>query len=462
MKNRILIIEDNIAIATTQAEYLSSDGYQITFAYTGQEALDALEKEKPHGVLLDLNLPDMHGLDILKSICDKNPECAIIVVTGEASMKTAIEAMQSGAHDFVPKPASPERLRVSMRNALERVKLKEIAQTYEKISRAEFQDFVGKSPKMQAVYTILESAANSKASVFITGESGTGKELAARAAHRLSGRANKPLEILNCAAIPANLLESEIFGHVKGAFTGAISNRKGAASRADGGTLFLDELTEMPMELQAKLLRFIQTGTFMAVGDMQLQSVDVRFICASNRDPMGAIKDGFLREDLYYRLNVIPIQLPPLHDRGDDILRLAYHFLEQSAQEEKKGFKKFSQPVEDLFQNYRWPGNVRELENTIRRIVVLNNGDTVDLSMVDVLGLEAEKAPKVHVTTPDPAMNDAFLPQRRDDIKPLWFYEREAIRAALDACNGNITEASKRLDINPATIHRKQKQWQVR
>ena len=455
----ILIIEDNRAMAATVEEYLSHDDYNIELVHNGRDALDRFNSgKKPDGILLDLNLPDMHGFDILKELYDDLNSCAVVIITAEASMTSAVEAMQLGAHDFVPKPISPERLRVSLKNALERVQLTQIAHTYQKISRTQFEDFVGKSPKMQAVYNVLENAAQSKASVFITGESGTGKELAARAVHNLSARSNKPFEVLNCAAIPHNLLESEIFGHVKGAFTGATSDRKGAAARANGGTLFLDELGEMPMDLQAKLLRFIQSGTFMAVGDTHMQDVDLRFICATNRDPLAAVKEGRLREDLYYRLNVIPVQLPPLRERGEDIMLLAKHFLEQAAREESKSFQSFSSAVANLFSNYRWTGNVRELENTIRRIVVLNDGETVEPEMLSAIDTPADQTLE-KLAADSMVHTDSFLPRTSDQIKSLSFYEKEVIQAALDACNGNITQAAKRLDINPATIHRKLKQW---
>lgn len=454
----VLIIEDEAAMAATVAEYLAPEGHDIHSVHTGRDGLAFMDAHKPDAILLDLNLPDMHGFEILKHIGSSVQNCAVIVITGETSMNTAVEAMKVGAHDFVPKPIAPERLRVSLRNALERIDLQDIATSYETISRTGFQGFVGKSPKMQAVYSVLENAAHSKASVFITGESGTGKELAARAVHDLSARASHPFEVLNCAAIPHNLLESEIFGHVKGAFTGATSDRKGAAARAHGGTIFLDELGEMPMELQAKLLRFIQSGTFMAVGDTRQQAVDVRFICATNRDPQSAVKEGTLREDLYYRLNVIPVHLPPLRERGADIMLLARHFLKEAADEEGKTFKEFSAPVKNLFAHYRWPGNVRELENMIRRVVVLNEGETVESDMLNLLDQGAAQGLE-HLSADAGKYSDPFLPQQADDIKSLDFYEREVILAALAACDGNITQASKRLDINPATIHRKQKLW---
>lgn len=466
MNAEILIIEDDPTMAILVAAYLKEESHIVSVVYSGAEGLKEVAEKRPACVLLDLNLPDMHGFDVLKSIQKANPGCATVVITGETSMSTAIDAMKHGAHDFVSKPISPERLKVSVKNALESVELKEIAENYQKISREGFQGFIGKSPKMQAVYTILESAAQSNASVFITGESGTGKELTAHAVHNLSARDNKPFEVLNCAAIPHNLLESEIFGHVKGAFTGATSDREGAASRANGGTLFLDELGEMPMDLQPKLLRFIQSGTFTPVGGSRQQEVDVRFICATNRNPLAAVKAGLLREDLYYRLNVIPVELPPLRERGDDIMRLAEYFLKLSSEEEGKEFEDFSPEVVNLFSQYRWAGNVRELENSIRRIVILNSGKTVKLDMLNALEQESMPAvedvavtahvkPEIGVTP----TTSSFLPQKPDDIKPLHFYEREAILAALSACDGNITETSKRLDINPATIHRKQKQW---
>ena len=241
-------------------------------------------------------------------------------------------------------------------------------------------DIIGRSPAMQSLFELLPVVADSDSTVLINGESGTGKEVCAEAIHKQGNRAGKPFIALNCAAIPHDLMESEIFGHVKGAFTGAASNRKGAALLADGGTLFLDELAEMDMDLQSKLLRFIQTGTFQKVGGTEYESVDVRFICATNRDPLQAVADGRLREDLYYRLHVVPIHLPPLRSRGDDILAIAMHFLLKYSQEEDKEFRGFSPEVEIILRNYNWPGNVRQLQNVIRNIVVLNNDTSVTLS----------------------------------------------------------------------------------
>lgn len=468
--HHILIIEDEPAMAETLAEYLSPpniiEEYEIKIVHTAMDALDFIRHTPPDAMLLDLNLPDMHGFKLLKKIQDEPDlenlvkSCAIIVLTGQASMNTAIEAMRLGAQDFLAKPVEATRLNITLNNALERVKLKEVINVYKDLSRDHFQGFIGLSSKMQAIYKILENAAQSKASVFITGESGTGKDLAARAIHNLSDRAAKPFEVLNCAAIPHTLLESEIFGHVKGAFTGAISARKGAASRANGGTIFLDEIGEMSVRLQAKLLRFIQSGTFTPVGGEQEQSVDVRFICATNRNPIEAVKQGLLREDLYYRLNVIPINIPPLRERGDDVLLLAEHFLKQAAQEEKKNFNSFSSEVKSLFLNYSWRGNVRELENTIRRIVVLNDGETIGLEELNRLNDAAENdLRKDEEHERRLSYKDAYLPKSEQDIRPLSKYEQDIILIALRICDGNITKAAKALGINAATIHRKKKQW---
>ncbi len=453
---KILIIEDESSIALTLKEYLRASSFDIHLCHDGYEGLHMIQKIDPEIILLDLGLPDMDGLDILKHIEKHQHKCAAIVITGNTDTNVVVEAMQLGAYDFVPKPVSPDRLKTSIKNALERIELKKIAQSYEIMARDGFQGFVGKSPTMQAVYTMIENAGPSNAPVFITGESGTGKELAARALHDLSPRAKKPFEVLNCAAIPNDLLESVIFGHVKGAFTGATSDRKGAATRADGGTFFLDELGEMPMALQAKLLRFIQTGTFKAVGDSRQQTVDVRFICATNRDPLDAVHQGLLREDLYYRLNVIPVHLPPLRDRGQDILLLAHYYLKKYSAEENKDFKDFSPEAVQLLEGNFWSGNVRELENTIRRVVILNNSDTVDETML------SEFTKKDSSTLSDDHSNNVigtFLPRQESDVKTLLDYEKNIIQAVLAVCDGNITKAARMLGINPATIHRKQKQW---
>jgi two-component system repressor protein LuxO len=312
---------------------------------------------------------------------------------------------------------------------------------------------------MQAVYRIIDAAAPSKASVFITGESGTGKEVCAAAIHNQSNRADKPIVALNCGAIPRDLMESEIFGHKKGAFTGAATDREGAALKADGGTLFLDEIGEMDMNLQTKLLRFIQTGRFNKVGSNTEIQVDVRFISATNQDPLVAVAEGRLREDLYYRLHVVPIKMPALNERGDDIMAIGKHFLLSYAEEEGKIFRDFSPEVEFILRRYNWPGNVRQLQNVIRNIVVLHNDEQVQNS---------------HLPSPlDQALGEQVLPlltasqsQSKNQpvteqpIRPLATVERETIERAIELCNGNIPKAAGLLDVSPSTIYRKKQAWE--
>ena len=344
-----------------------------------------------------------------------------------------------------------------------------------------FESFIGSSMAMQGVYRIIESAAPSTATVFITGESGTGKELCAEAVHQLSPRKEAPFIALNCAAIPKDLMESEIFGHVKGAFTGALSERQGASALADGGTLFLDELCEMDLDLQSKILRFIQSGTFQKVGSSKQEKVNVRFVCATNRDPLAEVREGRFREDLYYRLHVIPIALPPLRERGKDIVEIASQFLTVISKEETKNFKRFNKAAEQLMLSYSWPGNVRELENVVRNLVVLNSGEEVMPEMfpapVNQVGahltahLEAGKADDNQSFTESVAPQSGQLAdvtqtettQSSDNefnIIPLAQVERTAIEQAINLCDGNIPKAAALLDVSPSTIYRKKQAWE--
>ena len=372
--------------------------------------------------------------------------------------------MREGAFDFIVKPVSGERLIYTVRNAAERQQLRQIAQAYKQLERQEFCGFVGGSLPMQAVYRTIESAARSKASIFVTGESGTGKEVCADAIHRTSPRAGKPFIALNCAAIPQDLMESEIFGHVKGAFTGATADRPGAAMQADGGTLFLDEICEMPLDLQVKLLRFIQTGSVSPVGGHEIRQVDVRFVCATNRDPMREVQEGRFREDLFYRLHVIPITLPPLRERGEDLLDLARHFLSICSVEEGRSFRHFDRAAERAVNTYQWPGNVRQMQNVIRNVVVLNDGDTVTAEMLTAaLQMQevAMPAPQPRRDAPLRLVHDAAEPHhgQPDRVRPLADVEREAIEGALAAAGNNVAKAAAMLEISPSTIYRKVARW---
>lgn len=453
MTKTILIIEDSPSLARTYQGFLKYAGYDADIAETAGVAQSKLAEGAPDLVLLDLQLPDGDGMDILQSLQARAEAMPVVVITANASLNTAIEAMRAGALDFLAKPFDKARLLVTVENALERSSLRKVVSKQMAGGAASKRmHFIGESRVMRAIYQTIEAVASSDASIFITGESGTGKELAAMSLHDSSRRASKPFHAINCGAIPENLMESELFGHVKGAFTGASSDRQGAASLADGGTLFLDELGEMPLALQTKLLRFIQLGTYQRVGESKTQSADIRFICATNKSPMDAIAKGQLREDLYYRLNVIPIEMPPLRERGADVVLIAEAFLRNYAKEEGKSFERLAEDAKAALASYEWPGNVRQLQNVIRNAVVLQDGPE----------LTAQMLPRNLMQTSAPEQHAEPIPLRSptDDVLPLAVVERRAIEAALAATGGNIQQAARLLEIDPSTIHRRRKAWQ--
>ena len=452
---RLLLVEDTLSLATLYREFLRDEGHEIQHVGTLARARAALEAGAPDAVLLDLRLPDGDGLGLLAEIRARPDPPPVIVMTAHGSVATAVEAMRAGASDFLVKPFAAERLVVTLANVLERAALKRtVASLAAGAQRGGLAGFIGAAPAMQAVYRIIENAAASRATVFVTGESGTGKELAAEAALAQAARAAGPFVPLNCAALPKDLIESEIFGHVRGAFTGAVADRPGAARAADGGTLFLDEICEMDLALQGKLLRFIQTGSFVPVGGTKALHTDVRFVCATNRDPLAEVQAGRFREDLYYRLHVVPVPLPPLRERGEDVMLLAEAFLTRSAAEEGKRFTRFAPDAAALLRAHRWPGNVRELENAIRTAVVLHDGEAVTAAMLPVtVHGGAAPAPSVPAPrAPDPA--------RR--IRPLAEIEREAIEEAIRLCGGNVPKAAAFLGVSPSTLYRKREAWAQR
>jgi len=459
---RVLLVEDSPSLSIVYKKYLEKENYSVVMVEDGQGALDAIEENIPEIILLDIQLPDINGLEVLKIIKEKQLPSQVIIITAHGTVETAVTAMQCGAFDFLTKPFDASRLNVTVKNALEHFKLTQIAETFqEEFARQNFHDFIGSSLSMQGVYRIIESAAPSKATVFVTGESGTGKELCASALHQQSPRKDQPFVAINCAAIPKDLIESEIFGHIKGAFSGAIKDRQGAASLANGGTLFLDEVCEMDLELQTKLLRFIQTGTFQKVGSDKVIDVDIRFVCATNRDPLQEVKEGRFREDLYYRLHVIPISLPPLRDRDDDVLQIANAFLTQYSRDENRDFKGFENNCKNRLLNYDWPGNIRQLQNIIRNVVVLNQGEKVTLNMLPPpLDRDSDVADIVITETLDTesikGQNTHIL---NDKIVPLWMVEKEAIDRAIEQCDGNIPKAASLLEISASTIYRKKQSW---
>ncbi len=463
---RAYIIEDSAPLGTLYREYLRKLDFEAEWFGTGQEGLAAIQRQAPDLLLLDLQLPDIQGHEILEKLKDDGHAFPRVVITAHGSVDSAVEAMRRGAADFLEKPFNIDRLRVTVDNVLDRMRLhEEVRVIREQIERDGYAGFVGRSLPMQVVYRIIDSAAASRASVFITGESGTGKELCAQAIHERSDRAEGPFVAINCGAIPRELFESEIFGHIKGAFSGATADRAGAAEQANGGTLFLDEIGEMDLDLQVKLLRFVQTGTFQRVGSNKALKVNVRFVCATNRDAEAQVVEGKFREDLYYRLNVIPIRMPALRERERDVVQIARHFLARLGEEEKREFSGFAPEVEQVLLHYDWPGNVRQLHNVIHNIVLLNNGNTVTQDMLpeSLMGQGTEaRAAKQRVSTAESLMPSMASQQRTaqpNGIEPLWQVEQRAIQQAIDHCGGNIPVAAAHLGVSASTIYRKLKSW---
>lgn len=474
-KPRILVVEDVASLALVYAAQMREAGYHAEIADSGQAARAILATGvRLDAMLLDLQLPDCDGLELLDSPAVKERGLAVVVITSDGSLARAVQAMRLGAYDFMVKPVAAERLRTTLRNAVERSVLsREVAQARRTSVLQEFHGFIGSCPEMQAVYRSIENVADSRATIFITGESGTGKEVAAEAIHRAGNRRDKPFVAVNCGAIPENLLESELFGHIKGAFTGAIDNRPGAARAAHGGTLFLDELCEMELKLQVKLLRFLQTGMVQPVGSNQPQAVDVRVICATNRDPMREVSEGRFREDLFYRLAVIPIHLPPLRERGDDVAQIAQAFLDRFTAEEGKPAGVLGEADRQALRAHHWPGNVRELQNVVRRAVVMGKGPDYELRAMLPASARAVASSPVPVAKPSADENVIPLQDTRgpgDLVIPgngiidlsgmtLDAIERVAVEFAIARAEGNLPAAARQLGVSPSTLYRKRERW---
>jgi len=473
---KVLMIEDSPSLTEVYKAYLADTDYHVVSVETLGTAHATFGAFQPDIVLLDIELPDGNGMDFLQEVANEENAAKVIVMTAHGTSNMAIEAIRHGAFDFLTKPFDGARLRVTLDNAASQLELGKKVTELSKGERDQYHGFIGKSPAMQSVYKTIDSLANSDATGFIVGESGTGKELAAEAIHAQSPRADKAFIAINCGAIPGELMESELFGHVKGAFTGASSNREGAASVANGGTLFLDEICEMSLELQKKLLRFIQTGTFRKVGSNTLEQVDVRFVCATNRDPIKEVREGRFREDLFYRLHVIPVRMPPLRERGDDVMRIAERFLEDFSKRDGKAFQGFTPAAADVFQRYPWPGNVRQLQNAVQQIVVLHDGEQVEAEMLpeaistgdlESVQMEAVVAPAAPAATaptalepqPEPVSSISSHVSRREQIQPLWLTEKHAIETAIETCDGNVNQAAGLLEVAPSTIYRKLQSW---
>lgn len=432
---RLLISEKSLETASVLRRQLARVADQVELVEGAADTLDRLREDAWDCLIADFDHLELSGDDFLKQLEAAAP--AIVYLSAQGSISTSVRAMRAGADDFLVKPVSPEKLIATVEKAAEHHR-REVPSTQAVApaeTRRELMMFYGESAPMLQVFNLIETAGACNAPVFITGESGTGKELCAEAIHQASPNADGPFIALNCAAIPQDLIESEIFGHVKGAFTGAVSDRDGAAAAAHGGSLFLDELCEMDIRLQAKLLRFIQTGYYRRLGEMKDRSTNIRFICATNRDPLEEIKAGRFREDLYYRLHVIPIHMPALRERGEDIVNLARRFLNDFSRREGKPFTALDDAVETMIRAYDWPGNVRQLRNVIQSVVLLNHAETATAEMFPDLPIGAEAIGGVGATPlaqRPPEDDQSSLSVATLLSMPLAEIEKIAIEAAIE------------------------------
>jgi DNA-binding NtrC family response regulator len=391
VKKRILIVDDEEIVVRSCLRILSSDEYDIAVANNGLEALTKINEEDFDMVILDIMMPKMNGIEVLQRVKESHPDVDVIMITGLNEIDTAVKAMKLGAFDYLPKPFEPEELELVVNRAFERRQLlqENVNLKTEVSAKYSFENIIGSCPAMQAVYRLIARCAPTNSTVMLRGESGTGKELIARAIHFNSLRKDQPFVTVDCASLTESLLESELFGHVKGSFTGAVSNKKGLLEIANGGTLFLDEIGNISMSTQAKLLRFIEAREYKAVGDTVSRSVNIRLITATNKDLEGMVAAGTFRDDLYYRINIFPIEIPPLRERRDDIPALAFHFLNAFSKEMDRKVKEFSASAMNLLMNHDWPGNVRELENVIQRAVILTSDDIIrQAHLVNILEMQ--------------------------------------------------------------------------
>ena len=451
---RVLIVDDERKMRRVLQILLEQMGLESVPAANGEEALERFRAEKVDVVLTDLKMPGMSGVDLLAKIRAVDADVPVIVLTAHGTVQTAVDAMKQGAFDYILKPFDVQAVELVIRNALEMGRYRtENRFLKEQVGTTAFQNLVGGSPAMQTIYDLIRQVAPAKTAVLITGETGTGKELVARAVHNLSPRRDKLFVPLNCAAIPQDLLESELFGHVRGAFTGAQAERTGKFEVADGGTLFLDEIGDMAYPLQAKLLRVLEEGVIERIGSNKPVKVDVRVVSSTNRDLAASIGEGKFREDLYYRLNVFRIDLPPLRERGEDIAHLAQFFLGEFGREMGKGMLSLGPDAPAVLQSYPWPGNVRELRNLMERAAVLGTGGPIHAGMLRLLLPPAQAHLAANEEAPDLGADNLQLEPAVEEL------ERKLILRALGAANDNKAEAARLLGVSERTLWYKLKRY---
>ena len=454
--NTILVVDDERNIRRSLEMILEGEGYKVTCAASGEEAIDALKETDFQAALLDIFMPGINGIDALKLMKESRPDLAVIVISGHGTVQDAVRATRFGAYDFLEKPLSREKVLLAVTHAIEAVGLTQENRTLKKRIEGSYE-MIGNSAALDGIRDQVNRVAPSNGRVLILGESGTGKELIARAVHKTSKRADGPFIKVNCAAIPEELIESELFGSDKGAFTGAIKTRDGKFLQADGGTLFLDEIGDMSLSVQAKVLRALEQGEFERVGGSETVKVDVRVLAATNKDLESQVSKGEFREDLFFRLNVVPITAPPLRSRKDDVALLVDYFLKMYAESNDFKAKEVASEAMDVLRSYSWPGNIRELKNLVERLSIMVQGDMINLSDLPPLeGLEIHSKSDSSDTGSLPKISSGLtLRELREHV------EQRYIAQALDACSGNVTQAAKTLGIERTNLHKKIKYYEL-
>jgi DNA-binding NtrC family response regulator len=440
---RILVIDDEMIVCESCKRILEEDGYEVETALSGREAIDKM-KENPFDIVItDLKMPEIDGMEVLRTFRKEYPDTIVIMITGFSTVETAVEAMKLGAFDYIPKPFTPDEVSIVVKKAIEKknLLLENIYLRQELQEKYGFHNIVGKSKKMQEIYRIIAKVAMTDSTVLIYGQSGTGKEIIARAIHFDSPRREKQFVPVDCAVLSENLLESELFGHVRGSFTGAITTKPGLFEVADGGTVFLDEVGNISLAIQAKLLRVLQEREFTPVGGTKVKKVDIRLIAATNKDLEKMIKEETFREDLYYRLNIVPIYLPPLKDRQEDIPLLSVHFLKKYAEEMGKTVKGFTPEAMEKLMKYPWPGNVRELENVIERtIVMIENDEMVRVEHLILPGQQEKEGLNEHIPMTSEELKEIKKQIREKAVEEV---EKAFVLSALERHNWNVTRAAE-------------------
>jgi DNA-binding NtrC family response regulator len=460
MKGRILIVDDEEIVIRSCQRILADGDFQVDAASNGLEALEKIQEDDYDVIILDIKMPKMNGIEVLQRVKEAHPDIDVIMITGLNHIDTAVKAMKLGAFDYLSKPFDPEELEIVVARAFERRQLlqENVNLKNEINARYRFENIIGSSPPMQAVYRLVARCAPTNSTVLLRGDSGTGKELIARAIHYNSLRKDRPFVTVDCASLSENLLESELFGHVKGSFTGAVSNKTGLFESADGGTLFLDEIGNISLATQAKLLRFIEQREFKAVGDSRIRNVNIRLITATNKNLESMVADGDFREDLYYRINIFPIEIPPLRDRRDDIPALAFHFLNLFSKEMENPVKEFSAAAMNLLMNHDWPGNVRELENVVHRAVILTSDKVIRqahlVNLIDTL-------PQISLDVPRTSEELKRIKKiaRQKSVENV---EKHFVLGALKRNEWNVTRSAEETGMQRSNFQALMKKYDIR